>query len=747
MNDNNTLTRRNFLKNTTATTAGIVLANGLNLVSSAHATNDAELKMVLNDGGFSNMTIARIETNDAKVSKADSVLRLEFEPTNDCTWIALHAPEEGWDLSAFTSVSVTLKNIGTTPSTLYCRFAKLGEPGADGQPNYYGQSIELPPDWQGTFEVPLLRKPADHLRGKFIGMRGLPDQMDEQNGIDAHKVAMLFFYLSPSAENHQFEISGIHARGDATPSLPKDEGRIFPMVDPFGQYAHKDWPGKIKSLDDLFARKQEETMDLQTHRGPDAWNQYGGWEGGPKLTSTGFFRVEKYQGRWWFVDPEGRLFWSHGPCSVNVNGGTTPISDREAWFAELPYDDPSLAKFFVHEDKTTPCGYYRDRAFDSYNFTAANIVRKYGEDWRETYKTLVHRRLRSWGMNTLANWSSSELCQMHKTPYVAHIAIHAKPILGADSSGLWIRFVDVFDPDFPEAARRAMAAQKGVSAEDPWCIGFFVDNELNWGHDLSLAEGVLRSPPEQAAKGVFIDDLKARYETVERLNTAWETRHSSWDALLQCTTPPEKNRARKDLEAFCIRIAERYFDVCRTVVKEVAPHQLYLGCRFALGDEEVVRAASKYCDVVSFNQYRHGVAQLRLPDNADKPILIGEFTFGALDRGMLHAGPILTISQQERAAAYRSYMRGALQNPNLVGAHWFVFGDEPVCGRFDGENYQEGLLDVCDTPYLEMIHACREVMYHMYQDRDENRFSAEPIYPRLPIVESMRRRPGRCDLR
>jgi len=25
------------------------------------------------------------------------------------------------------------------------------------------------------------------------------------------------------------------------------------------------------------------------------------------LEATGFFRVEKYKGRWWFVDPDGRL--------------------------------------------------------------------------------------------------------------------------------------------------------------------------------------------------------------------------------------------------------------------------------------------------------------------------------------------------------------------------------------------------------------------------------------------------------
>jgi hypothetical protein len=62
-----------------------------------------------------------------------------------------------------------------------------------------------------------------------------------------------------------------------------------------------------------------------------------------------------------------------------------------------------------------------------------------------------------------------------------------------------------------------------------------------------------------------------------------------------------------------------------------------------------------------------------------------------------------TASQEERAAAYKSYVEGALDNPLIVGTHWFQFGDQATTGRGDGENYQIGLLDACDTPYPEII--------------------------------------------
>ncbi|MBQ8363178.1 MAG: hypothetical protein IJX36_04530, partial [Thermoguttaceae bacterium] len=40
-------------------------------------------------------------------------------------------------------------------------------------------------------------------------------------------------------------------------------------------------------------------------------------------------------------------------------------------------------------------------------------------------------------------------------------------------------------------------------------------------------------------------------------------------------------------------------------------------------------------------------------------------------------------------------------------------------GRFDGENYQIGLVDICDVPYAETIEAVRRVGYAMYDIRSE----------------------------
>ena len=652
-----------------------------------------------------------VEKHDAKVTLSGAALRLATGHKTDWPGITLKAPGGRWDLAALAYVALEVKNVGANDVEVHCR---LDNPGADGTKNCVTEQIILKPGEQKTLTVPLERRLPEALRSKLLGMRGYPGGFSENKGIDPGNVNQLLVFVSKPKAEHVFEITNLRADGTRPAETSLDAAKFFPMIDQYGQYVYQDWPGKIKSEEDLAKRKQSEAADLAAHPGPGDWDQYGGWQAGPKLQATGFFRVEKLEGKWWLVDPAGRLFWSHGSDCVHATNATTPITDREFYFAALPGKDSPFGQFYGKAD-WAPHGYYQGRSYETFNFTGANLLRKYGPEWKQQHAALAQRRLRSWGMNTIANWSDAEIYLLRKTPYTATVHGRGTPLRG--SEGYWGKFDDVFDPAFRESLHKTMAQHKGRSAGDPWCIGYFVGNELSWGNDTSLAVAALRSPADQPAKKVFVEDLKRKYETIERLNKAWGTAHASWDALLESTAPPEVKTAHDDLTAFYTKTAEQYFRVCRDAVKEVAPQQLYLGCRFACGNDLAVRAAAKYCDVVSFNRYNRSVADLKLPPGVDKPVVIGEFHFGALDRGMFHTGLVKTANQQERAEAYKAYVRSALGNPLIVGTHWFQYGDQATTGRGDGENYQIGLLDVCDTPYPETIRACREVGAEMYPYR------------------------------
>jgi hypothetical protein len=651
--------------------------------------------------------VGSVITSDAKVILSGAGgLRVETGHEKQWPGVTLKAPAGKWDLSKYEYVSIDVKNNGDKPVAVSCR---VDNPGADGSRNCVTGSITLAGQKAGKLTVRMFPGPwklSEPL--ELIGMRGYPVHVGK---VDTSNITQMLFYVARPRVDHVFEIGNVRAGGHVD---VLDAKTFLPFIDEFGQYIHKDWPGKTHSLKELIAHGKTEDRDLAAHPGPADRDKYGGWTAGPELKATGFFRVEKYRGKWWMVDPQGRLFWSHGVDCVR-GANATPITDREHYFRGLPGGESPFGTFYGG-GSWAPHGYYEDHSpYKTYDFSRANFLRKYGRDWAGAFAEITHRRLKSWGMNTIANWSQSDIYLMRRTPYVCTISYSAKTLEG--STGYWGKFYDVFDPSFREALRRRLAGEEGKSVDDPWCIGYFVHNELAWGDEVSLASAALISPAGQPAKKVFLEDLKSKYSTVDELNAAWGTEHASWDALLQARQAPDKKKAWADLTAFYTKTAETYFRIIREELKKVAPNQLYMGCRFAWVNDRAARAGAKSCDVVSYNRYSYSVEEHRLPDGIDKPTIIGEFHFGALDRGMFHTGLKKTINQQDRADKYKSYVRGALRNAYIVGTHWFQYKDQATTGRGDGENYQIGFVDICDKPYPEIVQASREVGHNLYEYR------------------------------
>jgi hypothetical protein len=687
----------------------IIIISGLFITDAATLSAEKEPSLVLFDFG-EGFNIGSVVTSDAKAALPRSeILRIETGHKSQWPGITLKAPTGKWDLSKYEYVSLDVKNLGTEPVTVSCR---VDNPGADGKKNCVSDSITLDPRVAGTLVVRVFPTPwrlSEPI--ELIGMRGAPVHSGK---VDPTNITQLLIYVGKPGRDHIFEVGNIRAGGSVETLNVKT---FFPFIDEFGQYIHKDWPGKTHSVDEMITHGKAEEKDIAAHPGPADRNKYGGWTAGPKLKATGFFRVQKYEGKWWLVDPEGRLFWSHGiDCVRSANA--TPITDREHYYRNLPEADSPFAKFYG-SGRWAPHGYYKDHSpYKTYDFSQANFLRKYGRDCERAFAEITHRRLKSWGINTIANWSDSDIYLMRKTPYVCTISYSSRSLEG--SEGYWGKFYDVFDPSFRARLRERLERENGRAIDDPWCIGYFVHNEIAWGDEISLAVAALISPAEQPAKKVFIEDIKAKYGTIDKLNAEWDTGHANWDALLQSRQAPDKKKAWADLTAFYTKTAETYFNTIRDELKKVAPNQLYMGCRFAWVNDRAARAATKFCDIVSYNRYRYSVAGQHLPDNIDMPIIIGEFHFGALDRGMFHTGLRKTESQQDRADKYKSYVQGALGNPHIVGTHWFQYKDQATTGRGDGENYQIGFIDICDKPYPEIVQASREVGYNLYEYRLKN---------------------------
>ena len=483
---------------------------------------------------------------------------------------------------------------------------------------------------------------------------------------------------------------------------------FLPCFDKYGQFKWRDWPGKTHSDEELKAAGAAEEKDLAAHPGPKGRDRFGGWADGPKQKATGRFRTAKVDGKWWLVDPEGNLFWSWGPVRVTPSSAMTPLNgnprspmcggampDRDCLFSDLPKKGEPLAQFYDTYDALLLPFYLKRGQTRRFDFSAANLYRKYGERWFEKYSDSCHRRLRSWGCNTIANSSDLKICLQDRTPYAERVEVASRPIAG--SWGAWFKFRDPFDPSFRTACLAALA-EHGREAHDSWCIGFFIDNEIQWGakHE-DLARWTLWSP----------DDQPAKIEFVKRL----ADKGIVWDGDMDKVPAVE-------LRAFTDVIVEEYFKRTRAALKEFDPGLLYLGCRFANAARPwAVKACVKYCDVVSYNIYADTIRDWRLPEGLDAPVMIGEFHFGAHDRGLFGASLVNKESQEGRAAALKAYVESALANPQIVGVHWHQFSDQATSGRFDGEYFQVGWTDICDKPYPETVAAVRAVGYALYPMR------------------------------
>ena len=511
---------------------------------------------------------------------------------------------------------------------------------------------------------------------------------------------------------YDFEIvSGKRPRNPKVTDLAYEE--FFPFIDQYGQYKHHEWEGKVHSDSDLQSVREKEEKLLEQYPSPANVNKYGGWTAGPRFEATGRFYFKKVDGKWWFIDPEGCLWWSHGAVRVTPSSAVTPLDNRKFFFENLPAEGDTMAQFYYTNDALLK-PYYEVRGHkETYDFSSANIYRKYGDDYKAKYGEMAHRRLRSWGLNTIANSSDKDICLMSKTPYIERLEMKSKPIEG--TGGLWWTFSDPFDASFKEMLI-AQFKEREKEIKDPYLVGFFVDNELKWGHESYLATQAAKNPSSSPAKRELVKHYRKKYRTIAALNKVWGSDYASWDALLE-NRKSVPQQAHADLVEFNDLIIHKYFRNIREVFDEYAPGVLYLGCRFSGVNGKALTIGAEYCDAISHNYYLYSLADYKQPEGVDKPMIVGEFHFGTMSQGLFHYSLIEVANQKERGKAYAEYVRSALRNPNIVGTHWHQFADQATTGRFDGENFQVGFVDVCDTPYFDMVEYIREVGYEMYEVR------------------------------
>jgi hypothetical protein len=326
------------------------------------------------------------------------------------------------------------------------------------------------------------------------------------------------------------------------------------------------------------------------------------------------------------------------------------------------------------------------------------------------------KRLNDWNFTTVGGWSDFRCLRQSRETNIAFT-----PVLhiGSTAGAPWW---DMWDPKIIERMDSVAREQILEIRDDPRLIGYYSDNEMGWWNAILFQMTLEQAPTSSGQRQRLLELLSRTYANDwASLLRDFEPAPGveSWDMLAQhgmLYLRPGGNGIRVERK-FLELLADRYYSLVHDIIRKYDQRALILGDRYqSFYYPEVVRAVSKYVDAISSNlnaSWNDGTfARFYLETLhalSGKPVLIGEFYMCARDnrsgnkndRGLY---PVVA-TQKERAAGFRNTLTALLRTPYVIGADWFQYSDEPTHGRYDGENFNFGLVDIHDHPYEPLTRA------------------------------------------
>ncbi len=397
-------------------------------------------------------------------------------------------------------------------------------------------------------------------------------------------------------------------------------------------------------------------------------NKYGSRTEG-RLKATGYYRTEYTNGRWWVVDPEG-----YRNIQAVINSLRPGGSER--------------------------------------NETRLKEKYKTKENWLKATADSLHR----FGFTGTGSWSEDKMTaannsntgyQLSFTPNLNFMSSYGRKRGGTyqlpGNIGYPNQTIFTFDPEFEKFCDEH-AHQLLVYKEDKNLFGVFSDNELPIG--LKNLEGYLSLENKQDPGYLAaVQWLKTRRKT-------------------------ESEISDDDRADFAGYVAETYYKVVSSAIKKYLPNHLFLGSRLHGGAKNiipVIKAAGKYCDIVSLNYY--GVwtpERKRMQDwalYANKPYMITEFYTKAMDAGLANTtGAGFTVkTQKDKASAYQHFCLALLESASCVGWHFFKYQDnDPTAKGVDPSNIDsnKGIVNNDYDYYADLMKGMRELHENRYRLAD-----------------------------
>lgn len=436
--------------------------------------------------------------------------------------------------------------------------------------------------------------------------------------------------LFPKGVLIDFEVRARETFGNANEPIRGTFGRILARWSPRQAWAAYD-AVTVGTLEGFTPGREPET------------DRFGGWKV-PLGTAEGFFRVRRDGARWWLVDPDGNRFISKGLAVFRPGSSDRQLKRLKEQFGG------------IREWAEREIGFLKSQGFNS---TGA---------WSWTGTPEGTRTTNRIPYTVIINALSEHSRQMRRAGRTGklfegrfHEHDHSLPF--------------VFEPDFAATVDRQVA-QAAAFRDDPYLIGYFIDNEIQWGNDI-LGRYLSELPPDHACR-------RAAQEWADRRKGKAETR------------PEDVSEA--DGKAFAAHLFGIYVETVAKALRKYDPNHLYLGCRFntwkaELDNAEIFRLAGRYMDVVSVNHYGHWdpvADQIRKWEKwSGRPFLVTEFYTKGVDSGLRNTtGAGWQVrTQEDRGLFYENFTNGLIALRSCVGWHWFTYMDnDPTDLKTDRSN-------------------------------------------------------------
>jgi hypothetical protein len=551
---------------------------------------------------------------------------------------------------------------------------------------------------------------------------GKPIRMEEIQEI--HLTTMPYF------KEHNIIIRRLYL-SDTEPVIILEDKKL---MDELGQWIPKEWNSKMKDQDtcDTFLNNLLHKADAFDDKYSFVdWDQYGGWTQKP-LTKTGWFHTEYDGQRWWLADPEGNAFISTG-IDCLIPGNDTRIDIVRPWCSFIPEKNSQYKDAYESGKR-----YGLDT--ELFNYGISNMISAFGKEaWWDNWAKILKMYLYQWGINTLGNWSDIEFIRYARMPYVIPLDIYSEHGYPSTEDKIFRDFPDVFAEEYQKASDEYA---KGLEQfkDDTYLIGYFMRNEPAWAfvYELIIAEEMLANPSRTASKIEFIDRMSKKYSIIDSFNTAWNTNLESFDDLYHPIYHAFSlsEHSKKDLLDFSKVMITLYVEIPAKACRKVDSNHLNMGMRYAYITDTNLLSGYENFDVFSINSYQFS-PKMEADDIGqllNMPVIIGEFHQGALDMGLTAHGIKGVTSQVERGNAYRYYVEQGSLSKYFLGAHYFQLNDQSCLGRFDGENYQIGILDICMQEYLEMVEAMQKCHSQIYQVAEGSHSAFDIIPAHVPPI-------------